>query len=165
MRRRRRAAFLAGFAAVFSALILGGIWAQDEPAPASDYGTVALSESPGVKPGKRTGIRCVLHAQPETTASARPAILVTYSDDGITWTAHNPDGAWSLSGDAAKSGDLRLAWNGSWWERYALVFSIQRFGAAHARGSISSFDSALGLPQNRVFSHMNMHSQALSSRT
>lgn len=127
------------FLAALCALILGGIWAQDEPAPASDYGTVALSESPGVKPGKRTGIRCVLHAQPETTASARPAILVTYTDDGITWTAHDYDGAWSLSGDAAKSGGLRLAWNGSWWERYALVFSIQRFGGGACQGQHFKF--------------------------
>lgn len=132
MRRQRRAVFLAGFAAVFSALILGGIWAQDEPAPAS-------SEAPGSQRVKRTGIRCVLHAQAETTASARPAILVTYTDDGITWTAHNPDGAWSLSGDAAKSGGLRLAWNGSWWERYALVFSIQRFGGGACQGQHFQF--------------------------
>lgn len=132
MRRRIRAVFLAGFAAVFSALILGGIWAQDEPAPAS-------SEAPVSQPVQRTGIRCVLHAQPETTASARPAILVTYTDDGITWAAHNPDGAWSLSGDAAKSGGLRLAWNGSWWERYALVFSIQRFGGGACQGQHFKF--------------------------
>ena len=139
MRRRRRAVFLAGFAAVFSALILGGIWAQDEPAEGLDDRAGAVGEAPVSQPVQRTGIRCVLRPRPETTASARPAILVTYTDDGITWAAHDYDGAWSLSGDAEKSGGLRLAWNGSWRERYALVFSVQRFGGGACQGQHFQF--------------------------
>lgn len=136
---RKSALLTAGLVLSLSALILGAAWAQDQPTRIPDTPGAALSESPGSKPGARTGIRCVLRAEAKTTSSTRPSILVTYTDDGITWAVDKYAGAWSLSGDASKGGGLYLKWSGSWWERYALVFSIQRFGGGICQGEHFKF--------------------------
>ena len=139
MRKRKTALFTAGLMLALCAMLLGASWAQDQPTRIPNTPAAALSESPGSKPGKRTGIRCVLRVDAKTTSSTRPSVLVTYTDDGITWAVDKYDGAWSLSGNASKGGGLNLKWSGSWWERYALVLSIQRFGGGICEGEHFKF--------------------------
>ncbi len=137
--QKRKIALITASLVLVLALCTSASWAQDQPRPVSDKSGVALSESPGTKPGKRTGIRCVLRAEAKTTSSTRPSVLVTYTDDGITWAVEKYDGSWNARGKAAKGGGLKLKWSGSWQERYALLFPIQRFGSGACEGEHFKF--------------------------